>query len=141
MVVKISTQAVTSCLFYRVQKVHCFSCSMMFVFFTSSYLKVPIHAPLITHYYMYGLSFSTHLQQSCFVHICRCSFVGLCSNWQVGSGGSKTLPSVLNTQVSNLDRCRSKLIILRIIQDSSVSNTSHHRQFGEEGKLQSSQLQ
>jgi hypothetical protein len=32
-------------------------------------------------------------------------------------------------------------LILRIIQDSSVSNTSHHPQSGEEGKLQPSWLQ
>ena len=63
---------------------------------------------LITYYYTHGLSFSTsckiHLQDSLFVHTCSCSFIGLCSNWQVASADSKTLPSVLNTQVCTLDR-------------------------------------
>jgi len=32
-------------------------------------------------------------------------------------------------------------LILRIIRDTPVSNTSHHPQFGEEGKLEPSWLQ
>jgi hypothetical protein len=77
---------------------------MMFVFIPSLYLKVPIRVTVITSYCRYCLSFSTswkiHLLMSHFVHTCSCSFIGVCSNWQVASGDSKTLPSAFMYLIS-----------------------------------------
>ena len=49
-----------------------------------------------------------------FVHTCSCCFIGLCSNWQVASGDSIMLLSVVNTQVCTFDKCQSKLIIFDV---------------------------